>query len=177
MDKLEIYNRALDFCGQEPLVALSTTPEGKSPAEKTLDQMYGTALRKASREYPWPFLEVSLELGSDLGTGHGYKHSYELPSGVEALTWADGDKYERIGGKLFTDGNPEAYGIILDTMPDNGVPEDFYDLVSFALAYYASVRLSPDTNTRNAIWYLYLDKKEQMINSVSMVERRHTIAY
>lgn len=172
MDKLEIYNMALDFCGQEPLAKLNGESSAKTPTERTLDNFYGTALRKASREHAWPFLEVSLELASDLGPGHGYAHSYELPYGSLVLTWAEGDRYERIGGNLYTDGKPEAYGIIEDSMPDNGVPEDFYDLVAIALAYYASIRLSPDTTTRNAIWYAYQDKKEQMVNSVAMVERR-----
>ena len=177
MNKLEIYNMALDFCGQEPLTELNREYQKKTPTERTLDTWYGSALRKASREYSWPFLEVSLELESDLGSGHGYKHSYELPSGTLMITWADGDNYERIGDKLFTNGNSEAYGIITDTLPDNGVPEDFYDLVAIALAHYASVRLSPDTTTRNAILYAYNDKKAQMINSVAMVERRLSNAF
>lgn len=172
MDKLEIYNMALDFCGQEPLAKLNEDSSAKTPTERTLDNFYGTALRKASREHAWPFLEVSLELASDLGPGHGYAHSYELPYGLFELTWAEGDSYERIGGNLYTDGKPEAYGIMGDSMPDNGVPEDFYDLVAFALAYHASVRLSPDQTTRNAIWQVYQDKREQMIYSVQMVERR-----
>ena len=177
MNKLEIYNMALDFCGQEPLTQLNTKSADKTPTERTLDTWYGSALRKASREFSWPFLEVSLELESDLGSGHGYKHSYELPYGALILTWADGNNYERIGDKLYTDGKAEAYGIVPDTMPDNGVPEDFYDLVAIALAYYASVRLSPDNTTRNAIWYAYNDKKDQLINSVSMMERRISNAY
>ena len=177
MNKLEIYNMALDFCGQEPLTQLNNKSEDKTPTERSLDNWYKPALRKASREHSWPFLEVSLELESDLGSGHGYKHSYELPYGTQMLTWADGDNYERIGDKLYTDGNAEAYGIVEDTMPDSGVPEDFYDLVAIALASYASVRLSPDTTTRNAILYAYTDKKEQLMNSVAMVERRLSNAF
>ena len=78
----------------------------------------------------------------------------------------------RIGNKLFTNGEGEAWGIRKDIMPDS-VPDDFYDLVAIALAYYASVRLSPDTNTRNAIYYLYQDRRDELMDHYLQAERRH----
>jgi len=172
MEKLEIYNKALDLCGQQPLEAEDLEKEEKDQTVKTLDTWYPTALRKASRELSWPFLEVQLQLGEDEGAGHGYEHSYPCPDDTEALTWAQGDEYQRIGNKLFTNGEGEAWGIRKDIMPDS-VPDDFYDLVAIALAYYASVRLSPDTNTRNAIYYLYQDRRDELMDHYLQAERRH----
>lgn len=175
MDKLEIYNKALDLCGQEPLTQEDLESEDKDQTVTSLDAWYMTALRKASKEMPWSFLEVEIQLGDDGGSGHGYLHSYKLPEDIESITWASGERYQRIGDKLFTDGEPKAYGILKDIVPDTNVPEDFYDLVAIALAYYASVRLSPDTTTRNAIYYLYQDRRDEMINYSLQSERKGTL--
>ncbi len=174
MDKLGIYNMALDLCGQAPMERLHNASNDKDQTERTLDTWFMTALRKASHELSWPFLEVVLSFsGGDLGPGHGYMHSFEFSDDVEQLTWANGDRFRRIGNILYTDeSEPEAWGIQKDIVfPDDSYPEAFSDLVALALAFYASTRLSPDTNTRNTIYALYKDRLNELRDHYLQAER------
>lgn len=150
MDRLRIYNIALAVFNIEPLAEDDLKDTEGHPEVQVLDMHFGTALRKAMRERDWTFLEERLKLGDDEGAECGYRHSYELPEGLFRLTRADGI-YRVVGTRLLTNGRPLAYGIML-TPPDTGVPEDFYDLVAFALAFYASPKLSPgDTKFQIAL--------------------------
>ena len=186
MDKLSIYNMALDLCGQAPILELHEDASEKDQTEKSLDLWYPAAYRKASHEMPWPFLEVRLgfekEDGSDsasdakdYGESHGYKHSYKFSEEPEQMTWAEGDRFQRFGGMLCTDSDkePEAWGIKKEVPGSDteGMPEGFLDLVAISLAYLASVRLSPDQTTRNAIYYLYNDRRDELINHYLQAER------
>lgn len=150
MDRLRIYNIALAVFNIEPLTEDDLLNSDGHPEVKILDLQYDTALHMAMRERAWTFLERPLELGEDQGAECGFRHSYTLPSDLFRLTRADG-MYRVVGTKLLTDGRPLAYGIML-TLPDSGVPEDFYELVAFALAYFASPKLSPgDTKFQIAL--------------------------
>lgn len=141
MDRLRIYNIALSVFNIAPLSEDDMEDTEGHPEVQILDLHLATALRKAMRERNWTFLEEKLDLGEDGGPEGGYRHSYALPEGLFRLTRADGI-YRVSGNKILTDGMPLAYGI-MQTPPDTGVPEDFYDLVAFALAFYASPKLSP----------------------------------
>lgn len=141
MDKLRIFNIALAIFNIAPLTEEMMEDKEGHPEIEILELHLPTALHKAMRERDWTFLERPLELGDDEGSAGGYSHSYTLPQGLFRLTRADGH-YRIAGTKLLTDGMPFAYGI-MQTLPDTGVPEDFYDLVAFALAFFASPKLSP----------------------------------
>lgn len=150
MDRLRIFNIALAVFNIEPLDADSIEDTEGHPEVKVLELFLGTALRKAMRDYAWSFLEEPLDLGEDKGGRCGYRHAYSLPEGLFRLTRADG-RYEVVGTTLLTDGRPLAYGM-MSTPPDTGVPEDFWDLVAFALAYYAAPKLSAgDAKTSSAM--------------------------
>ena len=150
MDKLRVYNIALAIFNIEPLTEDQLKDTEGHPEVQILDLHYATALHKAMRERAWTFLEQRLDLGDDLGPECGYMHSYQLPTGLFRLTRADGI-YRQVGNRILTNGRPLAYGI-MQTPPDMGVPEDFYELVGFALAYFASAKLSPgDTKYQIAL--------------------------
>lgn len=144
-----------------PLTEEQLKDTAMHPDVQILELHLGTAIRKAMRERDWTFLEVPLELGEDLGCMAGYGHSYQLPEGLFRLTRADGI-YRVVGDKLFTNGMPLAFGI-MQTLPDSGVPEDFYDLVGFALAYFASSKLSPGDTKYQIALADYERIKEMMI--------------
>lgn len=189
MEKLELYNMALDLCGQAPLDSLHDGAE-KDQTEKTLDMWFKAAYRKASHEMSWPFLisKLSFEMvlntnaktptenAKDFGEMRGYNHSYLFSESPEQLSWANGDRYMRAGDYLLTDTDdePEAWGVVEKAEePDTtALPDDFSDLVAIALAYYASVRLSPDQTTRNSIYYLYKDRCDELMDHYSNAERK-----
>lgn len=155
MTKLGIYNLALSALNVEPISEEDLEGTERHRDVATLDRWFMTALRKASREHRWPFLEVRLELGEDSGGGHGYRHSYALPAGTHSVTWAEGDRYRQIGMTLFSDGEAEAYGyedsiIPLDDDGEyiSGIPEDFYDLVAVALAYFTAYHFDPNLRSQ-----------------------------
>ena len=141
MDKLRIFNIALAIFNIAPLTEETIKDTEGHPEVQILELHLPTALRKAMRERDWTFLERPLELGDDKGEQGGFRHSYALPEGLFRLIRADGH-YRISGNVLLTNGMPVAYGI-MQTLPDTGVPEDFFDLVAFALAFFASPKLSP----------------------------------
>lgn len=141
MDKLDIFNKALSVFNIAPLTEEDLKETEGRPEVQVLEMYLGSALRRAMRERSWTFLEERLVLGDDEGPECGYRHSHELPEGLFRLTRADG-VYRVVGTRLLTNGLPLAYGI-MSTPPDKGVPEDFYDLVAFALASYSASKLSP----------------------------------
>ena len=162
MDKLRIYNIALAVFNIAPLTEEQVKePEGH-PEVQILDLHLPTAIRKAMRERDWTFLETRLDLGKDGGPESGYEHTYSLPEGLFRLTRADGT-YRVVGTKLLTNGGPFAYGI-MQTLPDTGVPEDFFDLVAFALAFFASPKLSPG-DTR---YQIAMNDYNTLLNSMVM---------
>ena len=150
MDKLGIFNKALSVFNIEPLTEDDLKETEGRPEIQVLELFFGSALAKVLRERNWTFLERRLDLGEDKGAEGGYCHSYDLPEGLFRLTRADGI-FRVVGTRLLTNGRPEAYGIMHE-LPDSGVPEDFYTVVAFALAYYSASKLSPgDTKTQIAL--------------------------
>lgn len=170
MDRLRIYNMALSVFNIEPLDAAAIEDAEGHPEVKVLDIFLGPAERMAMRVFPWPFLEEVLELGDDEGPVMGYQHSYQLPEGLFRLTRADG-RYEVVGNKLLTDGRPLAIGIN-ETPPDRGVPEDFWDLVAFALAYYASAKLSAGDSKASFAMDLFNSIAQSMALNAAQDEQR-----
>lgn len=143
MDKLRIFNLALSVYNREPLTEeqLEDKEERKAhPEIQILEINLPVAVRKAMRAHPWSFLDAELELGEDEGPRNGYRHSYTLPKDCFRVTRADGI-YEVVGNKLLTDGLPVAYGQKTE-VPNTGVPEDFDDLIAYALAIFAGPKLS-----------------------------------
>ncbi len=176
MEKLELFNYALDLLNIEPLTEeqLENPAEGQdTTVPDTLNRFYGTALRKASRERDWTFLRVKLDLGEDLGPMAGYRHSYSLPKGLFRLCWADGE-YSQVGNKLATNGSDEAYGI-MDELPDEGVPEDFYELVGSYLAFLASTRLSSGDQKAATILTIYTQLLQNLMFTDASSSKRSFI--
>ena len=168
MDKLRIFNIALavfnaPLLQKKELEDAEADPEvmAEHPEIQVLELHLDTALRRVMRERDWTFLEQPLKLGEDEGEGFGYRHSYPLPEGLFRLTRADGI-YRVVGGKLLTNGMPLAFGI-MQTLPDSGIPEDFFDLVGFALAQLASPKLSPGDTKYQIAEADYRMLRDQMI--------------
>ena len=150
MDKLRIYNIALSVFNADPLTEADLENAEGHPEVKILDLFLPSAINYVQRERDWTFLEEKLDLGEDGGAMDGFSHSYTLPDGLFRLTRADGT-YRVVGDKLLTNGAPIAYGIMY-TLPGKGVPEDFYDLIAFALAIYITPKMSPgDTKYQTAM--------------------------
>lgn len=162
MDKIDVFNMALDILNIDPITSAELT-EGTDPVVKSLNRFYGTALRKASREHSWSFLteRVSLD-GDDLGPKGGYKHCYKLPDTLFRLIGAEGGDYKRVGSELLTNGEPEIYAILLEEGKKNFyfgqedlIPEDFWELVAYGLATFLCPRLASGTSKLQEISSLY----------------------
>ena len=162
MDKIEVFNMALDILNIEPITSEELSA-GTDPIVKSLNRFYGTALRKASRECDWSFLtEVRSLEGEDLGAKRGYRHSYELPDNLFRLIGAEGGDYIRVGSLLLTNGSPTIYAILLDEGKkniffgnDDLIPEDFWELIAYALAIFLCPRLASGSNKLQEISALY----------------------
>lgn len=174
MDRREVYNMALDTLNIEPLDnSVVIDNNATDPIVKTLNRFYGTALRKASREHDWSFLTERIVLGEDLGSARGYGHSYELPDSLFRLIYAEGGDYLRVGSTLLTNGSPVIYAITLDKDRKNNyyfgqedlVPDDFWELVAYALAFFASARLSSGDAKTNVIMGMYNTILQTMVNN------------
>ena len=173
MDKLRIFNIALSVFNAELLTEEDLENTEGHPEVKTLELFLPTAIMYVQRERDWTFLEEKLDLGEDGGAIDGYSHSYTLPSGLFRLTRADGI-YRVVGDKLLTNGAPIAYGI-MQTLPGKGVPEDFYELVAFALAVCVAQKMSPgDTKAQTALSIYTFFRDRMVMNDVQcqMRERR-----
>lgn len=172
MDKIEVYNMALDVLNIEPITSEELTA-GTDPVVKSLNRFYGTALRKASREHSWSFLTeiVSLE-GEDQGPKGGYKHAYALPDSLFRLVGAEGGDYRRMGSLLLTNGKPEIYAILLEEGRKNFyfgqedlVPEDFWELVAYALAFLVCPRLASGSTKIQEISAIYSTLLQTLIEN------------
>jgi hypothetical protein len=180
MDKIDVYNMALDVLNIEPVTSADITA-GTDPIVKSLNRFYGTALRKASREHAWSFLteRVSLD-GDDLGPKGGYKHCYKLPDTLFRLIGAEGGDYKRVGSELLTNGEPEIYAILLEEGKKNFyfgqedlVPEDFWELVALALATFLTPRLSSGTDKMSEISSLYNAILQTLIDNDIKYEKHY----
>lgn len=168
MDKLRIFNLARSVFNLPLLTEAQLTECEEDPAEmakhpdvQILELCLEPAIRKAMRERAWTFLDAELELGENKGASDGYRASYDLPEGLFRLTRADG-RYRVSGGRLLTDGAPKAYGQ-MSKVPDEGVPEDFWDLVAYALATLAAPKISEGDNKTSYALTFYNTIRDTMV--------------
>lgn len=175
MDRIDVYNLALETLNIEPLASTTDlTSSSTEPIVKTLNTFFGTALRKASREHNWSFLTERIELeGDDNGAMGGYRHSYALPDDLFRLCGADGGDYRRVGNMILTNGRPIIFAITLDKDRRNNyyfgqeelVPDDFWELVAYELAILASTRLSSGDSKTQIIASIYNDLLQTLISN------------
>lgn len=155
MGKIELYNLVLSILNLAPITE-EELEAGTDPIVVTLNGFYGTALRKASREHDWSFLTEEIELeGEDLGPKGGFGHSYALPANLFRLIEADGGRYRTVGATLMTDGSPSILAMTLSDEALANCPADFWDLVAYGMAIFASPRLASGDVKLQTISALY----------------------
>ena len=155
MKKIELYNKVLSILNLAP-VTQEEVRLGSDPVVVTLNGFYGTALRKASREHDWSFLTEAIDLtGGDLGPKGGFEHSYELPDDLFRLIDADGGHYRRVGTILETNGGPSIHAMTLSPDALEACPDDFWDLVAYGMAIFASTRLTSGDTKIQTVSALY----------------------
>lgn len=159
MTKLEIYNIALDTLNIEPLTE-EELDGGTDPIVKTLNRFFMTAVRKASREHNWSFLTEKYQLNQkdDLGELRGYKHSFKLPNTLFRLIYADGGDYIRLGDTIATNYYGNIY--VINEYKDEDlnkyyIPTDYWELVAYGLAFFATPRLSSGDQKTQIVSSLY----------------------
>jgi len=157
MTDLELFNLALSQFDKQ---LAQSDLDATSPAKEVrlCRQFLPMAKRKAMREFDWSFLlvKIDVDLADDDGGGHGFSHGYLLPTNLLKLVHASYDlPYLVTGGRLYTDAeNPTVYGVMQD-MPLLGVPEDFYELIAYALAFQIASMLAPEGKTDQAVLQKY----------------------
>ena len=146
MTVLDIYNLALSVFKEPPVTEVEL--ENKSGHNiEVLSLFYQPALLKARDEYSWSWLEDVIELSEIEQKIKGYDYSYQLPQGQIKITEIipRNVEYRKIGNKLYSkQAIDTVIGIKTDTItPDNlNIPEEFWILVSYAMAFLASESMS-----------------------------------
>lgn len=149
--KLTIFNVAGSVFNLEPFKEEELASESPSPELETMKLFLPSALSKAMRETNWRFLVEKINLGEDLGPAGGYTHSFELPAGLFRICFSKTCGYELSKRVVLSYGIPELYGIMSDPDED-GIPDDFWYLVGYALAFFVSNKISPgDSKTQMAM--------------------------
>ena len=145
MTDLELFNIALSLFDRE--VTQAELDSDNPPREVRLCQLYKPfAVIKAMREFNWSFLIVKLYMDyNDDEPGRGFAHGYLLPDGLfKVVRNFTRYPYEVAEGKIFTDVDcAEVYGIMKE-LPEDHVPDDFYELIAYALAYQIAPLLAPE---------------------------------
>lgn len=166
-NKLRIFNVACTVFNLPPFKLSDLESEDKTtiPNLVTFETLLDTALNMAIREHDWSFLTSIIPLGKDLGKKGDFLHSYAIPSEVFRLVDVHSSRYSVMGAFLLTDRENPIVTAILKDFDENPVPLDFYDMVGYALAYYASSSVnSGDTKTSTAM-VLYEQLKQRLITS------------
>ncbi|MBN2858819.1 MAG: hypothetical protein JXK93_00985 [Sphaerochaetaceae bacterium] len=147
MTTLELYNIALSVLDKE---ITQTQLDSTTPIKEVrlCNRYYPLAVLKAIREFDWSFLIVRIEglVGTFSEEGYmGFSYEYTLPEDLFKVVWAFSEfPYEVVGGKLYcSEEDPVVYGI-MKTLPETGVPEDFYELIAYTLAYQIAPLLAPE---------------------------------
>lgn len=112
---------------------------------------------RAMREFDWSFLVVKLQMDYENDEpGRGFQHGYILPQGLmKVVRTYTKYKYEVAEGRLYTDvAEADVYGIMTD-LPEANVPEDFYELIAYALAYQIAPMLAPEGRMEKVILQKY----------------------
>ena len=146
MIELDLYNITLSLFDRE--IAQADLDSATPSKEVRLCRRYfPLAKLRAMREFDWSFLVVKLQIDTsdDNGGGCGFLHGYRLPSGLLKVVHAFSDfPYEVAGGRIYTDiDNLVVYGI-MDDLPESHVPQDFYELIAYALAFQIAQLLVPE---------------------------------
>jgi len=149
MTELELYNITLSLFDRE--ITQEDLDSQEPSKEVRLCRRYlPLAELRTMREFDWSFLtvKIALELSDDDGGNSMFSHGYKLPEGVLKVVHAFSDfPYEVVAGRLYTDEDaPVIYGIMRN-LPTQAVPEDFYELIAYALAYQIAPLLSPEGKT------------------------------
>ena len=145
MTVLDIYNLALSVFKEPPVTEVELKSKSGHSIE-VLSLFYQPALLKARDEYSWSWLEEIIELSELNSYLVGYKYAYELPQGQIKITEVlpREVEYRKIGNKIYSkDLIYSVIGIRTETItPDNpNIPDEFWILVAYAMAFLASESL------------------------------------
>lgn len=155
MTTLELYNLALSFFDRE--ITQTDIDSATPPREVRLCTQYLQLARHAAmREFDWSFLIVPVEIDAEDDTpDYGFSHGYKLPAGLVTLVHVGSDHpYEVRGGRLYMDGKPKMYGI-MEAIPEEGVPRDFYEVIAYSLAFRIAPMLAPASKLDQVILQRY----------------------
>lgn len=181
MPVLEIFNKALDMLGHEPLYEEDLEKGGEGGGESqtahTLGLWLGDAVEGTVSAFAWPFLESQPEMGDDMGPRRGYAHSYPIGAHAQRITWAEGDHWQLSEGLLLTDSGSDCRVIPrwdeID-WAERDIPVSFWTLCSIRLAEFAAMRMSPDDRTRAYIASMWKSELERMMENELMGGARYT---
>lgn len=157
MTDLELFNLAL---AQFDKQVTQSDLDAVSPSKEVrlCRQFLPMAKRKAMREFDWSFLTARIDVDhtDDDGGFHGFSHGYLLPTGLLKLVHTSSDfPYVVVGKRLYVNiDNPTVYGVMQE-LPVIGVPEDFYELIAYALAFQIASMLAPEGKTDQAVLQKY----------------------
>lgn len=162
---VDIYNMALSVFLEPPVTAEEVRhPSGHNV--KVLSTFYQPAVMKARDEYCWSWLEDVIEL-SEGEPMAGYGYSYILPDSVKLIEILPSDtEYRRIGNRILSQKPIEVcIGVYNDeiTPTNENIPDEFWMLVAYAMAYLASESMSNNNQvTIQVIASKYNSYLEQM---------------
>lgn len=145
MTDLELYNITLSLFDRE--ITQEDLDSTNPSREVRLCKLYKKfAQLRVMREFDWSFLVVRLDIDLENDEpGRGYLHGFLLPDGLLKVVHAFSEfPYDVAGGRIYTDTDePVVYGI-METLPDSNIPEDFHELIAYALAYQIAPLLAPE---------------------------------
>lgn len=154
MDELTVFNIALTPFNIE----LTDLDKSNDRTVRLCRRLLPDAIRMAQREHNWTFLTVRLDMDYEAdaeGVGcMGYSHGYPIPSGVFKLV-DTGIRHKVIGNLYCTDvEEPEVYGM-MNVVPEEGVPADWWALVAYALSYLLAPAIAPGSTLSEEILRRY----------------------
>ena len=146
MTDLDLFNITLSLFDKE-ITELDLDSSTPSKEVRLCKRYYPLAKYRVMREFDWSFLIVKLQVDSqdDDGGSRGFCHGYRLPEELFKVVQTYSDfPYEVAEGRVFTDvEDPELYGI-MNELPYDFIPEDFFELIAYALAYQIAPMLAPE---------------------------------
>lgn len=170
MTVLDIYNLALSVFKEPPVTEVELKSKSGHSIE-VLSLFYQPALLKARDEYSWSWLEEIIELSELNSYLVGYNYAYELPQGQIKITEVlpREVEYRKIGNKIYSkDLIYSVIGIRTETItPDNpNIPDEFWILVAYAMAFLASESMSNNDQAMIQIvsskYNMYLEQMKLM---------------
>lgn len=169
MKVLDIYNLALSVF-KEPPVTEAELKSKSGHSIEVLSLFYQPALLKARDEYSWSWLEEIIELRKEEGSMAGYDFVYTLPDAVKLVEIIPRDvEYRRIGNKILSKQEiTTCIGINIDDVEPNNdnIPDEFWILVAYAMAFLASESMSNNDQAMIQIvsskYNMYLEQMKLM---------------